>query len=78
MMSAVSTTRAGDIPMGGRAVALFRNMICAPCYLSKAEDCPRALACIRLLDPAQVRLGRLAHGATVRRHPDHDATRTRP
>ena len=41
-------------PMGERAVALYRNMSCAPCYLSKAEDCPRGLACIQLLDPALV------------------------
>ena len=41
-------------PMGERAVALYRNMSCAPCYLSKAEDCPRGLACIKLLDPALV------------------------
>lgn len=41
-------------PMGERTVALFRDMSCAPCYLSKAEDCPRGLACIRMLDPAPV------------------------
>ncbi|MSP01795.1 MAG: glycosyltransferase [Acetobacteraceae bacterium] len=41
-------------PVGERAVAMYRNMSCAPCYLSKAEDCPRGLACIQLLDPALV------------------------
>ena len=41
-------------PMGERAVALHRNMSCSPCYLAKADDCPRGLACIRLLEPALV------------------------
>lgn len=41
-------------PMGERAVAIHRNMSCSPCYLSRAEDCPRGLACIKLLDPAHV------------------------
>jgi ADP-heptose:LPS heptosyltransferase/GT2 family glycosyltransferase len=41
-------------PMGRRAVALRRNMICSPCYLAKAEDCPRGLACLRQLEPALV------------------------
>jgi hypothetical protein len=38
-------------PVGPNAVALRRNMTCSPCYLAKAEDCPRALACLRLLEP---------------------------
>jgi hypothetical protein len=38
-------------PLGPRAVALRRNMSCSPCYLAKAEDCPRALACLRYLEP---------------------------
>ena len=41
-------------PVGRRAVALRRNMICSPCYLSKAEDCPRDLACLRHLEPSVV------------------------
>jgi hypothetical protein len=41
-------------PLGGRAMALRRNMTCAPCYLANAEDCPRALACLRFLEPAFV------------------------
>ena len=41
-------------PLGERGVALYRNMSCAPCYLSKAEDCPRGLACLRMLEPALV------------------------
>jgi ADP-heptose:LPS heptosyltransferase/GT2 family glycosyltransferase len=38
-------------PMGPNAVALRRNMTCSPCYLAKAEDCPRALACLRFFEP---------------------------
>jgi len=41
-------------PMGPRAVALRRNMTCSPCYLANAEDCPRALACLRFLEPSLV------------------------
>ena len=41
-------------PMGTKSVALYRDMTCAPCYLARAEDCPRDLACIRLLEPALV------------------------
>jgi ADP-heptose:LPS heptosyltransferase len=41
-------------PMGERAVALYRDMSCAPCYLAKPDDCPRGLACIEQLDPALV------------------------
>ena len=41
-------------PMGERTVALHRNMSCSPCYLAKAGDCPRGLACIRMLEPALV------------------------
>jgi ADP-heptose:LPS heptosyltransferase len=38
-------------PLGPRAIALRRNMTCSPCYLANAEDCPRALACLRFLEP---------------------------
>ncbi len=38
-------------PIGVNAVALRRNMTCSPCYLANAEDCPRALACLRFLEP---------------------------
>jgi ADP-heptose:LPS heptosyltransferase len=38
-------------PIGVNAVALRRNMSCSPCYLAKAEDCPRSLACLRFLEP---------------------------
>lgn len=41
-------------PVGRRAVALRRNMTCSPCYLARAEDCPRALACLHHLDPSVV------------------------
>ena len=41
-------------PMGPRAVALYRGMSCAPCFLSKPDHCPRALACIEMIDPALV------------------------
>ena len=41
-------------PIGPNAVALRRNMTCSPCYLANAEDCPRALACLRFFDPSMV------------------------
>ena len=41
-------------PIGKRAMALRRNMTCGPCYLSRLEDCPRTLACLRQLEPASV------------------------
>lgn len=41
-------------PVGRRAMALRRNMACSPCYLARAEDCPRGLACLRFLEPAVV------------------------
>jgi ADP-heptose:LPS heptosyltransferase len=41
-------------PIGPNAVALRRNMTCSPCYLANAEDCPRALACLRFFEPNMV------------------------
>ncbi len=41
-------------PIGPKAVALRRNMACSPCYLANAEDCPRALACLKFFDPGMV------------------------
>ncbi len=41
-------------PMGERAVALYRDMSCAPCFLAKPEHCPRGLACVEMLDPVLV------------------------
>ncbi|HUZ74942.1 MAG TPA: glycosyltransferase family 9 protein [Stellaceae bacterium] len=33
-------------PLGPNAVALWRDMTCAPCYLQTVQDCPRGLACL--------------------------------
>ncbi|MGC2413692.1 MAG: glycosyltransferase family 9 protein, partial [Stellaceae bacterium] len=41
-------------PVGRAAIAVVRAVACSPCYLSKTEDCPRSLACLRQLEPAQV------------------------
>jgi ADP-heptose:LPS heptosyltransferase/GT2 family glycosyltransferase len=41
-------------PIGPSAVALRRNMTCSPCYLARAEDCPRALACLKFFEPSMV------------------------
>jgi O-antigen biosynthesis protein len=41
-------------PVGPSAVAIAREMVCAPCYLSKVEDCRRNLACLRQLEPGRV------------------------
>ena len=41
-------------PFGPRAVAVWRRVACAPCYLSRAEDCPRRLACLTELRPMDV------------------------
>jgi ADP-heptose:LPS heptosyltransferase/GT2 family glycosyltransferase len=41
-------------PIGPNAVALRRNMTCSPCYLAKAEDCPRTLACLHFFEPNMV------------------------
>jgi ADP-heptose:LPS heptosyltransferase/GT2 family glycosyltransferase len=41
-------------PEGPSAIAFARDVVCSPCYLSKAEDCHRGLACLRQLEPAQV------------------------
>jgi len=38
-------------PVGPSAIALRRNMACSPCYLARQEDCPRALACLKGLEP---------------------------
>lgn len=49
---AVDATEWG--PVGARAVALQRRMLCSPCYLTKAEDCVRNMACLKQLEPALV------------------------
>ncbi|MDE2580651.1 MAG: glycosyltransferase [Rhodospirillales bacterium] len=41
-------------PVGQDAVAVARAMSCAPCYLNRETDCPRALACIRGIAPGAV------------------------
>ncbi len=41
-------------PLGERAMAVQRSMQCRPCYLTKTEDCPRDMACLKQLTPAMV------------------------
>ena len=41
-------------PVGPVAVALQRDMSCAPCYLEKVSQCPRGLACLTGLRPGDV------------------------
>jgi ADP-heptose:LPS heptosyltransferase len=41
-------------PIGPNAVAVAREMVCSPCYLSNPEDCRRGLACLRQLSPETV------------------------
>ncbi len=41
-------------PLGTQAMALRRSMICSPCYLEFASDCPRDLACLTGLSPRDV------------------------
>ena len=41
-------------PVGPNAVAIRRNMICSPCYLSDPDDCWRGLACLTELRPIDV------------------------
>ena len=41
-------------PMGPAAFGVRRATACSPCYLAKASDCPRALACIHGIRVADV------------------------
>jgi ADP-heptose:LPS heptosyltransferase/GT2 family glycosyltransferase len=41
-------------PVGPNALAVAREVVCAPCYLAHAADCRRGLACLRQLEPARV------------------------
>ena len=41
-------------PMGPRAIALQKNMVCSPCYLVQPDDCVRGMACLTRLEPAVV------------------------
>jgi len=41
-------------PVGPRAIAVQKNMMCSPCYLVKPEDCVRDMACLKRLEPGVV------------------------
>jgi ADP-heptose:LPS heptosyltransferase/GT2 family glycosyltransferase len=41
-------------PRGAQAMAIRRRMVCSPCYLEFASDCPRDLACLTGLLPREV------------------------
>jgi ADP-heptose:LPS heptosyltransferase/GT2 family glycosyltransferase len=41
-------------PLGTQAMAIRRRMVCSPCYLEFASDCPRDLACLTGLLPRDV------------------------
>ena len=41
-------------PIGVNAVAVAREMVCSPCYLTSLGDCRRGLACLRELSPETV------------------------
>src|SRR5262249_29873043 len=41
-------------PVGVNAVAVAREMVCSPCYLTNPQDCRRCLACLRELSPEVV------------------------
>ena len=41
-------------PLGAIALAVKRDVSCAPCYLAKREDCHRDLACLKGLAPVDV------------------------
>jgi ADP-heptose:LPS heptosyltransferase/GT2 family glycosyltransferase len=41
-------------PAGRCAVAVYRQMVCSPCYLTKPSACPRGLACLHGLSPGEV------------------------
>jgi len=41
-------------PLGSQAMAIRRRMVCSPCYLEFASDCPRGLACLTGLQPREV------------------------
>ena len=34
-------------PVGPNAAAIWRQTSCSPCYIDKAEYCPRQLACLK-------------------------------
>src|SRR5207237_5624040 len=41
-------------PIGVNAVAVAREMVCSPCYLTNPQDCRRGLACLRELSPETI------------------------
>jgi ADP-heptose:LPS heptosyltransferase/GT2 family glycosyltransferase len=41
-------------PIGPNALAVAREVVCAPCYLADAADCRRGLVCLKQLEPARV------------------------
>jgi ADP-heptose:LPS heptosyltransferase len=41
-------------PQGPVGVAIRRDMSCAPCYISTADECPRGLACLTRLTAGEV------------------------
>jgi ADP-heptose:LPS heptosyltransferase len=41
-------------PLGLAAMALQRRVICGPCYLEFASDCPRGMACLTGIMPRDV------------------------
>jgi ADP-heptose:LPS heptosyltransferase len=41
-------------PLGSNAVALRRNVVCGPCYLSSPAECTRRMACLVGLRPQEV------------------------
>jgi ADP-heptose:LPS heptosyltransferase/GT2 family glycosyltransferase len=50
---------------GAHAIVLRRHMTCGPCYITREADCPRAVACLRGITPAQAyRACRLLLGFT--------------
>ena len=54
-------------PVGTRAVAVQRDMVCSPCYLERKDDCFRNLACLKSLDPQSVwELAKVFLGGTAR------------
>lgn len=41
-------------PLGPTAMAIRRGMSCSPCYLERAADCPRGVACLSQLEVVDV------------------------
>ncbi len=55
-------------PLGPMAAAVQREMSCGPCYLAKPSQCPRGIACLQGLRPADVfRVCEQMLGAGLRR-----------